>query len=234
MFNTAARSGRYTVWPGEGTLIFIRPGEDDDGYYQCAAVNSVGKALTVKTNLRRAGKMVEWVCTFPLDLLLLTIFEIFVKFATDIPIHMITFASSIMSNFFHLSFLCWEVKIELRVKSNLYFRFNVAPWCNYIILISHWFSVRTDANMQHYLLFHRYTREAVVHLIIPEPLPVNLERGSTQLYVHSLFRVQGFSAEGHHGCPDSSWQIYNPSLLQTKQLSRAWGVLAVWWGRCHQ
>lgn len=55
VFNTAARSGRYTVWPGQGTLIFIRPGEDDDGYYQCTAQNDFGIAYSVKTNLRRAG-----------------------------------------------------------------------------------------------------------------------------------------------------------------------------------
>ena len=47
-------TGRYTKWPNEGTLIFAKPSDDDDGIYQCIAYNERGRALSVKSNVRRA------------------------------------------------------------------------------------------------------------------------------------------------------------------------------------
>ncbi|VDP80263.1 unnamed protein product [Echinostoma caproni] len=53
-FNWAANTGRYTKWPDEGTLIMARPGTDDDGMYQCLAVNQFGVAQSNMINVKRA------------------------------------------------------------------------------------------------------------------------------------------------------------------------------------
>ncbi|PAA80574.1 hypothetical protein BOX15_Mlig006634g9, partial [Macrostomum lignano] len=53
-FDWTKNSGRYKKYPGAGTLVFISPGEDDDGIYQCLAKNDLGVAASVKTVLRRA------------------------------------------------------------------------------------------------------------------------------------------------------------------------------------
>lgn len=53
-FDWTKNSGRYKKYPGAGTLVFISPGKDDDGIYQCLAKNDLGVAASVKTVLRRA------------------------------------------------------------------------------------------------------------------------------------------------------------------------------------
>ncbi len=56
-FSPDESDGQIAVQPGVGTLIFARPLEEDEGYYQCFAENTVGTALSVKVNLRKTG---EW------------------------------------------------------------------------------------------------------------------------------------------------------------------------------
>ncbi|KAL3319029.1 hypothetical protein Ciccas_002299 [Cichlidogyrus casuarinus] len=53
-FNYEANSGRYTKYPGEGTLVLARPQSDDDGIYQCVAKNDLGIALSNMVVVRRA------------------------------------------------------------------------------------------------------------------------------------------------------------------------------------
>ncbi|THD28052.1 Neuroglian [Fasciola hepatica] len=53
-FNWAANTGRYTKWPDEGTLIMARPGTDDDGMYQCFAINQFGISQSNVINVKRA------------------------------------------------------------------------------------------------------------------------------------------------------------------------------------
>ena len=61
-FDPSGTDGRIATQPGVGTLIFANPIERDEALYQCNATNSVGTAVTVKINLRRACK-----CTQLLD-----------------------------------------------------------------------------------------------------------------------------------------------------------------------
>lgn len=53
-FDPSGNDGRIAIQPGVGTLIFARPESRDEAIYQCIAENVVGKALTVKINLRQA------------------------------------------------------------------------------------------------------------------------------------------------------------------------------------
>lgn len=55
-FDPSGNDGRIAIQPGVGTLIFARPLSRDEAIYQCIAENVVGKALTVKVNLRLAGE----------------------------------------------------------------------------------------------------------------------------------------------------------------------------------
>lgn len=54
-FNWAGNIGRYTKYPGEGTIVLARPGTDDDGMYQCFAENKFGVAVSNVINVKRAG-----------------------------------------------------------------------------------------------------------------------------------------------------------------------------------
>lgn len=54
-FNWAGNIGRYTKYPGEGTIVLARPGTDDDGMYQCFAENKFGVAVSNVVNVKRAG-----------------------------------------------------------------------------------------------------------------------------------------------------------------------------------
>ncbi|KAM3177450.1 hypothetical protein ACTXT7_004535 [Hymenolepis weldensis] len=53
-FNWAGNIGRYTKYPGEGTIVLARPGTDDDGQYQCFAENKFGVAVSYVINVKRA------------------------------------------------------------------------------------------------------------------------------------------------------------------------------------
>uniref|UniRef100_A0A0R3W956 Neuroglian n=1 Tax=Taenia asiatica TaxID=60517 RepID=A0A0R3W956_TAEAS len=54
-FNWAGNIGRYTKYPGEGTIVLAKPGTDDDGLYQCFAENKYGVAVSNVINVKRAG-----------------------------------------------------------------------------------------------------------------------------------------------------------------------------------
>ncbi|VDN98408.1 unnamed protein product [Rodentolepis nana] len=60
-FNWAGNIGRYTKYPGEGTIVLARPGTDDDGQYQCFAENKYGVAVSNVINVKRAemGQFVD-------------------------------------------------------------------------------------------------------------------------------------------------------------------------------
>ncbi|KAL5966472.1 Neuroglian [Taenia solium] len=60
-FNWAGNIGRYTKYPGEGTIVLAKPGTDDDGLYQCFAENKYGVAVSNVINVKRAemGQFVE-------------------------------------------------------------------------------------------------------------------------------------------------------------------------------
>ena len=51
-FDPSGAGGRIAIQPGSGTLIFARPIERDEAYYQCLAYNVVGTALSDKVDLR--------------------------------------------------------------------------------------------------------------------------------------------------------------------------------------
>lgn len=53
-FDPSGNDGRIAIQPGVGTLIFANPLERDEALYQCFAQNTVGTALTVKIDLRKA------------------------------------------------------------------------------------------------------------------------------------------------------------------------------------
>ncbi|VDM16171.1 unnamed protein product [Hydatigera taeniaeformis] len=60
-FNWAGNIGRYTKYPGEGTIVLAKPGTDDDGLYQCFAENKYGVAVSNVINVKRAemGQFVD-------------------------------------------------------------------------------------------------------------------------------------------------------------------------------
>jgi len=69
-FDPSGNDGRIAIQPGVGTLIFAQPIERDEAYYQCAAYNVVGVAMSDKTNLRVGSELVRhsvWVPGLRID-----------------------------------------------------------------------------------------------------------------------------------------------------------------------
>ena len=54
--DTDSGQSKYIIQSPGGSIIIKRPSAEDDGEYQCFASNEFGTAVTIKTQVRKAGR----------------------------------------------------------------------------------------------------------------------------------------------------------------------------------
>ncbi|KAL3853061.1 hypothetical protein ACJMK2_016641 [Sinanodonta woodiana] len=54
VFNPSGQDDRVVQLPNQGTIVFNRPEDKDEGIYQCFAINNYGTSISIKVNLRVA------------------------------------------------------------------------------------------------------------------------------------------------------------------------------------
>jgi hypothetical protein len=54
VYNPSGQEDRVVQLPNQGTIVFNKPGDKDEGIFQCFADNGYGISASVKINLRKA------------------------------------------------------------------------------------------------------------------------------------------------------------------------------------